>query len=76
MWYVFGPGRSRGECLLTPVSYALQGLPEENLDNDSASAFGSDIESSTASISSSILKYRTINGRTYHSDSVTDVEYW
>ncbi|KAA8629316.1 hypothetical protein SMACR_06716 [Sordaria macrospora] len=45
-------------------------------DDDGNSACGSDAESSTASITSSILNYRTINGRTYHSDSVTDGEYW
>ena len=38
-------------------------------DDDQDSAVGeSDVESSTASVASSILKYRTINGRTYHSD--------
>ncbi|KAK1781459.1 S-adenosyl-L-methionine-dependent methyltransferase [Copromyces sp. CBS 386.78] len=55
--------------------WAEQGLPEEE-ENDGDSTLGSDIESSTASISSSILNYRTLNGRTYHSDSVTDGEYW
>ncbi|KAH7635515.1 hypothetical protein B0T09DRAFT_24015 [Sordaria sp. MPI-SDFR-AT-0083] len=45
-------------------------------DNDTDSTLGSDVESSTASISSNILKYRTIESRTYHSDSVTDGEYW
>ncbi|KAK4160834.1 putative SAM dependent methyltransferase [Cladorrhinum sp. PSN259] len=35
-----------------------------------------DIESSTASLSSSILEYRTIQGRTYHSDRSTNAEYW
>jgi hypothetical protein len=34
-----------------------------------------DNESSTASLASSILKYRTINGRTYHSER-GDAEYW
>ncbi|KAK3946761.1 S-adenosyl-L-methionine-dependent methyltransferase [Pseudoneurospora amorphoporcata] len=52
-----------------PGSYwAEQGLPKEE-ENDGDSTIGSDIESSTASISSSILKYRTMNGRTYHSDT-------
>ncbi|KAK3340120.1 S-adenosyl-L-methionine-dependent methyltransferase [Neurospora tetraspora] len=55
--------------------WAEQGLPEE-AENDADSTLGSDVESSTASISSSILRYRTVNGRTYHSDSVTDGEYW
>ncbi|KAK4191291.1 S-adenosyl-L-methionine-dependent methyltransferase [Podospora australis] len=36
-------------------------------DSDGDSALGTDAESSTASISSSILNYRRENGRTYHS---------
>ncbi|KAH7629651.1 hypothetical protein B0T09DRAFT_383259 [Sordaria sp. MPI-SDFR-AT-0083] len=43
-------------------------------DNDTDLTLRSDVESSTASISLSILKYHTIEGRTYHSDSVTDGE--
>ncbi|KAK3400622.1 S-adenosyl-L-methionine-dependent methyltransferase [Sordaria brevicollis] len=49
---------------------------EASLDDDADSSVGSDVESSTASISSSILRYRTIKGRTYHSDAATDQEYW
>ncbi|KAK1780985.1 S-adenosyl-L-methionine-dependent methyltransferase [Copromyces sp. CBS 386.78] len=52
-----------------------QGLPQGDSD-ETDSTLGSDIDSSTASISSSILNYRTINGRTYHSETVTDGEYW
>ncbi|KAI1472596.1 S-adenosyl-L-methionine-dependent methyltransferase [Daldinia caldariorum] len=37
-------------------------------DRDRDSALGSDIESSAGSIASSILEYRMIQGRTYHSD--------
>ncbi|KAK3947033.1 S-adenosyl-L-methionine-dependent methyltransferase [Pseudoneurospora amorphoporcata] len=62
--------------LLPGAHWAGQNLPEEDADNDWDSSLGSDIESSTASISSSILQYRTINGRTYHSDSVTNTSYW
>ncbi|KAF4958006.1 hypothetical protein FSARC_11135 [Fusarium sarcochroum] len=36
---------------------------------------GSDAESSTASITSSILHYRTVNGRTFHSDR-GNAAYW
>ncbi|KAK3983931.1 S-adenosyl-L-methionine-dependent methyltransferase [Cladorrhinum sp. PSN332] len=43
--------------------------------NDDDSAF-EDIQSSTASLSSSIMEYRTIQGRTYHSDRATNAEYW
>ncbi|KAK3348384.1 S-adenosyl-L-methionine-dependent methyltransferase [Neurospora tetraspora] len=49
---------------------------ELEIPDDNDSTLGSDVESSSASISSSILQYRTISGRTYHSDSVTDSEYW
>ncbi|KAK1781461.1 S-adenosyl-L-methionine-dependent methyltransferase [Copromyces sp. CBS 386.78] len=62
--------------LLSGAHWADVGLPEVDPENDWDSTMGSDVESSTASISSSILRYRTINGRTYHSDSVTDGEYW
>ncbi|KAL1874364.1 hypothetical protein VTK73DRAFT_447 [Phialemonium thermophilum] len=44
-------------------------------DEDADSAFGGDTSSSTASISSSILKYRTLNGRTYHSER-GNAQYW
>ncbi|KAK3400621.1 S-adenosyl-L-methionine-dependent methyltransferase [Sordaria brevicollis] len=49
---------------------------QQEIDDDNDSTLGSDAESSTASISSSILQYRNFLGRTYHSDSVTDGEYW
>lgn len=44
-------------------------------DDDTDSTLGDDAASSTASISSSILQYRTINGRTYHSDRGNS-QYW
>ncbi|KAL2177344.1 S-adenosyl-L-methionine-dependent methyltransferase [Thermothelomyces heterothallicus CBS 202.75] len=43
--------------------------------NDADSSYDSEIASSTNSLTSSILAYRTINGRTYHSDR-TPAEYW
>ncbi|KAK3947035.1 S-adenosyl-L-methionine-dependent methyltransferase [Pseudoneurospora amorphoporcata] len=49
---------------------------EQEVDDDNDSILGSDAESSTASISSSIMQYRNVLGRTYHSDLVTDGEYW
>ncbi|KAK3946574.1 hypothetical protein QBC32DRAFT_249067, partial [Pseudoneurospora amorphoporcata] len=49
---------------------------ELEIPDDGDSTLGSDVESSRASISSSIMEYRTISGRRYHSDSVTDGEYW
>lgn len=43
--------------------------------DDADSAIGDENFSSTASVSSSILKYRTVLGRTYHSDR-GDTQYW
>lgn len=54
--------------VLSGEYWLQQGLPESDID----STLGSDDESSTTSIASSILHYRTINGRTYHSDAATD----
>jgi hypothetical protein len=47
-------------------------VPEEDEDDP---GLGTDAESSTASITSSILNYRTINGRTYHSER-GNAAYW
>ncbi|KAK3494910.1 S-adenosyl-L-methionine-dependent methyltransferase [Neurospora hispaniola] len=60
---------------LTGAHWLQQGMPEEDA-QDADSSLDSDVESSTASISSTIFNYRMINGRTYHSDAVTDIEYW
>ncbi|QGI86738.1 hypothetical protein CEK25_013467 [Fusarium fujikuroi] len=44
-------------------------VAQEEADGDASdSAFGDDAESSTASISSSILEYRKFQGRTFHSE--------
>lgn len=63
--------------LLPPAHWTeLAQRQEEQDDNDSA--FG-DAASSTDSINSSILEYRTIHGRTYHSATVPgdgDAQYW
>lgn len=48
--------------------------PGEYFD-DGDSALGSDAGSSTGSITSSIMHYRTVNGRTYHNDR-TSAQYW
>jgi len=45
------------------------------MQHDADSTLGSDAASSTASISSSILAYRTANGRTYHAER-GNAEYW
>ncbi|KAK5656086.1 hypothetical protein OQA88_5225 [Cercophora sp. LCS_1] len=44
--------------------------------NDADSSVGEDLKSSTASTTSSVLAYRTLHGRRYHNDRVTDGEYW
>ncbi|KAK0609946.1 S-adenosyl-L-methionine-dependent methyltransferase [Bombardia bombarda] len=59
---------------ILPAEYWIQqGLEESHNDNDSTFE---DTVSSTASLSESILQYRTLHGRTYHSDKVTDNQYW
>ncbi|KAK3400929.1 S-adenosyl-L-methionine-dependent methyltransferase [Sordaria brevicollis] len=59
--------------ILGGAYWLQQGLPESDID----STLGGDDDdmSSTASISSSILRYRTINGRTYHSDAAANKDY-
>lgn len=48
---------------------------EEDEEDEIDPGLGADAESSTASITSSILHYRTINGRTYHSER-GNAAYW
>ncbi|KAF4435280.1 mRNA 3 -end-processing YTH1 [Fusarium acutatum] len=50
-------------------------LAQDEQDEDVDSSLGVDTESSTASMTSSILNYRTIKGRTYHSER-GNAEYW
>ncbi|KAI1083005.1 S-adenosyl-L-methionine-dependent methyltransferase [Whalleya microplaca] len=49
---------------------------EEEPGDDADSALGDDAASTTASLSSSILEYRTLNGRTYHSERHGEGKYW
>jgi hypothetical protein len=49
--------------------------PDADDDDDGDSAFGGDDGSSTASLTSSILRYRSIHGRTYHSER-GNAHYW
>jgi hypothetical protein len=58
--------------ILSAQHWAETALPDIP-DNDSS--IGDDNASSTVSISSSILHYRTINGRTYHSER-GNASYW
>lgn len=44
-------------------------------DGDEDSALGVNFADSTASLTSSILRYRTIHGRTYHSERGNS-QYW
>ncbi|KAH7166538.1 S-adenosyl-L-methionine-dependent methyltransferase [Dactylonectria macrodidyma] len=60
--------------LLRPVEHWQQ-LAADTADDDADSALGSDASNSTASLTSSILAYRTIHGRTFHSDK-GDTQYW
>ncbi|KAI0149624.1 S-adenosyl-L-methionine-dependent methyltransferase [Hypoxylon sp. NC0597] len=59
------PGTTNPNIL--PASHWAQvPHPEETDDDDSA--YGDDNASSTASLTASILEYRTVHGRTYHSE--------
>lgn len=50
---------------------------DDTVDNDADSAYGTEnAASSMASISSSILKYRQENGRTYHAYKVRQVSFF
>ncbi|KAM0242157.1 hypothetical protein ACHAP5_007395 [Fusarium lateritium] len=58
----------------TPVAPPAQNemVPADDFEQDDTdSSLGSDTESSTASVSASILEYRRSQGRTYHSDKFT-----
>ncbi len=48
---------------------------DEDDEDDAQSFYGDGAAMSTASLTESILNYRTINGRTYHS-AQGDAEYW
>ncbi|UPK99691.1 hypothetical protein LCI18_010626 [Fusarium solani-melongenae] len=60
--------------MLAPSHWENTG-PVNNEVDDTDSSLGQDAASSTASISSSIIQYRVINGRTYHADR-GDAQYW
>ncbi|KAI1499037.1 S-adenosyl-L-methionine-dependent methyltransferase [Biscogniauxia marginata] len=52
---------------ILPASHWAQ-APHPNDEDDIDSAYGDDAASSTASLSASILEYRTVHGRTFHSE--------
>lgn len=47
----------------------------DDADGDGDSALGYDLPESTASLTSSILRYRTVHGRTFHSER-GNAQYW
>lgn len=57
---------------LLPAEHWAQ---QELIPEDDESAIAESISSSTASVSSSILNYRTLHGRRYHSE-IGDASYW
>ncbi|KAK4239582.1 Phosphomethylethanolamine N-methyltransferase [Achaetomium macrosporum] len=76
------PGKPSSPAPATEQLSSSHILPAEHwttraIDDDRDSSLGdSDTASSTASLSASILEYRTLHGRTYHSDKITDAQYW
>ncbi|KAF4456156.1 hypothetical protein F53441_1640 [Fusarium austroafricanum] len=60
---------------LLPGEHWTQATEEPDQEDDDNDSAVSDNASSTASISSSILRYREINGRRYHSEQ-GDANYW
>ncbi|KAJ9144950.1 Phosphomethylethanolamine N-methyltransferase 2 [Pleurostoma richardsiae] len=73
-----GPGAESGLPIPPTGSIGQDSIvAEEQQDdeNDTDSSLGDDAASSTASITSSILRYRTIHGRTYHSEK-GNAQYW
>lgn len=69
-----GDGGAAFQTLLPPSHWQQP----ENVthDDDADSALGDDAASSTASITSTILHYREIHGRTFHNNDKTDGDYW
>ncbi|OTA99031.1 hypothetical protein M426DRAFT_325493 [Hypoxylon sp. CI-4A] len=64
------PGKETSVINQPDIAVASQ-VGEDDLDDDTSdadSALGNDAASSTNSVTASILEYRTIKGRTYHSD--------
>ncbi|KAK7418749.1 hypothetical protein QQX98_003767 [Neonectria punicea] len=63
------------QTMLDPSHWENDAAADDVSDDDADSTLGDDAASSTASISSSILEYRVIHGRTYHADR-GDAQYW
>ncbi|TDZ71701.1 Secondary metabolism regulator LAE1 [Colletotrichum trifolii] len=60
---------------ILPAEHWVQAARDADDDGDGDSALGDGAASSTASITSSILHYRKIHGRTFHSE-VGNAQYW
>ena len=69
------PGEPALVAAVLPADHWAQFNQDDDDNTDADSALGNDVESSTVSISSSILRYRTLHGRTYHSER-GDAQYW
>ncbi|KAM7187780.1 S-adenosyl-L-methionine-dependent methyltransferase [Naviculisporaceae sp. PSN 640] len=69
-------GATATETTILPAQHWVDNARAAGEDNTDADSFlTSDAQSSTASISSSVLEYREIYGRRYHSDR-GDTQYW
>ncbi|KAL2879483.1 hypothetical protein SGCOL_005088 [Colletotrichum sp. CLE4] len=60
---------------ILPAEHWVQAARDAANEDDADSALGDDNASSTASITSTILQYRKIHGRTFHGE-VGDAQYW
>nr|XP_036589604.1 flavonol synthase flavanone 3-hydroxylase [Colletotrichum truncatum]KAF6801609.1 flavonol synthase flavanone 3-hydroxylase [Colletotrichum truncatum] len=60
---------------ILPAEHWVQAAREAAEDEDNDSALGEENASSTASITSTILEYRKIHGRTFHGE-VGNAQYW
>ncbi|KAJ3535436.1 hypothetical protein NM208_g7135 [Fusarium decemcellulare] len=67
------PSQPTSTGMLPPQHWAAQ--TAQGNDSDADSTLDADNASSTASITSSILHYRTIHGRSYHSEQ-GNAQYW
>ncbi|CVL01395.1 related to methyltransferase [Fusarium proliferatum] len=72
---VTGGDESTTDQPLHPVTHWEQLNEQEEADNHDADSVISNLAESTASMTSSILSYRTIQGRTFHSER-GNAQYW
>ncbi len=60
---------------LLPPEHWTVAPATDDAGHEDDSALGPDVPGSTASVSSTVYQFRTIMGRTYHSD-IGDANYW